>query len=531
VVYPRLRYSRRAMRVTRRQSLLVAGGSGIALLGCEFGEQPRKAPFASGLEPTPARAVQAQVDAGPAAVLVLSFEGNSRPIEHPDFWLPSADLGKFWWDAWVRPDGPGYLWGDGLDGAASLALGFEATGDATYGKLVGHLLVGGGLVQFSAAEPIPWGDWMQVTLTGDGSFVRLHVHGICVGEFPYAGPRVCRAKTPLWVGGCRGKPGFKGAVAWLRAWDSDVLAVESPERTFIPTFSPRSEFLRNGEHRICDFLADYTVPRDVFPDLSPRGVRGSYHPGCLAEAPADVAALPAPKWVPDASGPFVLGGQGLGSRWVPAPVAAPPTALVWDTFARGNQTYASHDVPSLGETDGGSLGRLKWKAGSLTAAPRPASWGILHGSAVYLLEQPGGIAWVDTGRSDYRVSLKRKAGATVSPELGLCFRVKDQKSFGFLTVSSKGVVTAFGFSNGVRALFDQHFETRLSKTEWSTAAIVCRGDDFQVYVDDDLIAELRGTNEMSALRGGTGCGLFSSVGAWGAQTSLTRYEQFRVDPV
>jgi hypothetical protein len=184
-------------------------------------------------------------------------------------------------------------------------------------------------------------------------------------------------------------------------------------------------------------------------------------------------------WLSDPTCPY---GQAVGSplpaEAVPAPAAVPTAALAFDSFGRRNQTYAFQSAPTLGSTEGGSLGPLAWQSSASGA------WGILGGAAVPLMSttQPCAIAWVPVGTADQDIRVTNRRGGFWNRGTGIAFRVQDALNFWwafaygdpttsliFYGSTSAGVVTAITSVN--------------PGTAWDTLRVTAVGTTITIYTD------------------------------------------------
>jgi hypothetical protein len=383
-------------------------------------------------------------------------------VNHGLFWADNADLGtSFFWDAYVAPRSPGgYLVSDGYGGAHAMLWGPTLSSDNQM-IFQGDIWNGLGSISYASTEGPAPGEWgyHAVGMVKD-IFNKVYIYnywnGIVVGITPFGSTtrhsgNVSNGQGVLYVMGSSHQ-NLGGKLAALRVWDraSPFVQVNNPAAAFIPerTFS-----FQLGDRTPVDFLADYTRPAVQIQDLSPFGYAGGgsgpagRHPGRIVNAPVRFVSPeqafsntipnlgPLATWVVDSSCPYGVAGQlpPNPNEHIPSPSAAPAGALVFDSFGRRAQTFLWQQVPTLGKTEGGSLGPLDWKMGVVQPPNVPSAWGILNGRAVFL-EQQAGIAWVETGISDQEVRIKRYT--TLNPT-GLAFRVQDKLNFWFAFVTSQ----------------------------------------------------------------------------------------------
>jgi hypothetical protein len=188
-------------------------------------------------------------------------------------------------------------------------------------------------------------------------------------------------------------------------------------------------------------------------------------------------ADPKCSWVSDSACPYgqAVGPATLPAENVPAPATVPALALAFDSFGRRNQTYAFQSAPTLGSTEGGSLGPLAWQTGT-------GVWGILQGAAVYLGSTASGVAWVNVGTANQDIRVTNRRGGFNNRGCGIAFRVQDATNFWyafaygdptnnivFYGYQLAGVQTALGsFNPGIT---------------WDTLRVLVTGTTVTIYTD------------------------------------------------
>src|SRR4029079_2872532 len=157
--------------------------------------------------------------------------------------------------------------------------------------------------------------------------------------------------------------------------------------------------------------------------------------GTTAGILGDCGSCPPPQFVIDPTAPNFVTGVASQPVGVPAPLAVPDGALVFDSFSRSNSTYMFGGKGGLGSTEGGAAGPQVWQmtAGSDQLLP----FGILNGRVV-LLGDDTAVCWVNTrstsGNLDIRVSRYHgRWGSGI--DTGLSFRVVDQANYFFANTS------------------------------------------------------------------------------------------------
>lgn len=391
---------------------------------------------------------------------VLDFPNPANDIavhvNHGLFWAQNADLGtSFFWDAYVAPRTSGYLVSDGYGGAHAMLWGPELSDGQMIFK--GNIWNGQANVMYTATEgPAPgeWGYHAISLVKTTKAYIYNYWNGITIGITPFGDTLTRHSASSgmgngiLYVMGSTHQ-NLGGRLAALRVWDraSPFAASPNPAVAFVPERAFAAEL---PSFEPADFLADYTRPAIEIADLAPVGYAGGglgpalRHPGRIlnsAGVPPDwtfettrLNPGPLAQWVMDTGCPYGVAGQLAPNpnEVIPAKPAPPAKALVFDSFNRRSQNFLWQQVPTLGQTEGGTLGPLDWQTGvtGALATPRvPAPWGIINGRAVYLENQPG-VAWVDVKTADQDVKLTRFTNITPT---GIAFRVQDRQNFWFLS--------------------------------------------------------------------------------------------------
>ena len=319
------------------------------------------------------------------------------------------------------------------------------------------------------------GEWVHAAIGWDGTYITCYINGIPNTVTLYSGPRTSPGLSgcgPLFVGGSDHN-NLECKLALLRGWDqyNPLSSVGHQFITFIPERFPFRYALYNGTLMPCDFFCDYTAPAGTTClDTSPAGCnsgpawRTLHHgtpgndygnAGAVAEQPLSSVvgsgvpgydppwmSNPLPSWVLDSVCPLniALGSSPAPTGSVLTPRSVPSGARIYDSFQRANQTFAFQTNPSLGNTEGGSLGPLAWNQGgfSTAAAPNQCFWGILAGQAL-----PLGmgflVAWVNTGSATQDLRITRSTFYQGTPgaqafacnpgATGLAFRVQDASDY------------------------------------------------------------------------------------------------------
>jgi hypothetical protein len=491
----------------------------------------------------------------PPLVGVLDFPNPSPTVQvrvnHAAFWTPGANLGRnFYWDAWVAPRTSGNLISDGFGVVHALRWGPILQ----EGQLVfqGELSTAAGPVAFAAAEGPAPGEWGHhaITLIEDATLdslpptVFVYWNGICVGmtRFPVADRQagiVGNGDGTLYaMGSLSGSLG--GRLAAIRGLDQfSPFAQRYPMWAFLPerTFSP---WVRNTP---VDFLADYTHRAGQIEDIAPLGYNGGTaaaplrrHPGTF-ESLIPVADMPVlPQWVMDPEGPYGTVGQLPFNthQIVPTPASPPARALVFDSFGRAGQNFVWQQVPTLGQTEGGSLGPQAWKAGIVGPPEVPAPFGIINGRAVYL-ERQIGLAWVDVHSTDQDVRIDRFRAGWGHGTTGIAFRVIDSKNWSFffadqlLTVRRSEQPAQIFLGRIVAGLRKNDLTVTPATDNWTRIRVLASSAMVTVFVDDGRggWTTLGSMADQVAPSGATGAGL-AGAPSYPQAYSLWRADNFTV---
>jgi hypothetical protein len=393
------------------------------------------------------------------AVLYLPGPPYRTHVNHGFFWPQQVsgsqvNLGSaFWWEAWVAPLSGSYLISDGNGGSHALLWGF----DGVPGPVTGNLWNGTAITQFYDSYSVASGEWIHIALGWDGTYVTMYCNGIVTFYMLWSGPRTspgASACGPLFVGGSD-HSNLGAKLAFIRGWDQYNPLAGSPWNPFIPERFPfRYALSSAGAPVPCDFFCDYTAPAgSTCLDTSPAGYnsgagwRTLHHGtlgndlgnnGVITEWPLQAASAgaptyyppwmfnPLPSWVIDSGSPMnvALGSSPAPTGTVMTPRTVPSGAKVFDSFQRANQTFAFQTNPSLGSTEGGSLGPLVWSQGSGgaygTDSPNYCSWGILGGQVVPL-GIGWSVAWVNTASATQDVRITRSTNQLGTPSAqGFC---------------------------------------------------------------------------------------------------------------
>jgi hypothetical protein len=231
-----------------------------------------------------------------------------------------------------------------------------------------------------------------------------------------------------------------------------------------------------------------------------------------------LAQAPKCSWVSDPTCPY---GQAVGSTLpaeaIPSPGTVPGSALAFDSFGRRNQTLAFQSAPTLGSTEGGSLGPLPWQVG------RATDWGILGGAAVQLGTQANAVAWVNVGTANQDIRVTNRRGGFQTRGTGIAFRVQDASNFWYAFAYGDPGTSLIFYGNVVGGVVN-NISSVNPGTAWDTLRVLCNGTTITIYADATQQVQLTG---QTTLQTATGAGL-----AGGHQAiyvhSLYRYRNWTV---
>lgn len=437
--------------------------------------------------------------------MVTEFSGDDGcHIDHGYFWGHDAgtDLGAaFYWEAWVKPLGSGYLVSDGYGGAHAFLWGFVGSDGGPY-TVTGNVWSSiADAVSFSGIHRLAHEQWAHIAVGLSGGKIYTWVNGVGDTLTSFSGIRTTLGTASgcgkLYVGGSDHLNGtFR--LAALRGWDRgeyvpSTLEAFAPERSWLPSYSNSS---------IASFMAEYVGHGAIIiPDygraISATGGISERHPGRRIGVGAFASAfLQGPQTAPGPGGggpfpTFVLDedcpyGRQLGTTTASVgvtqiPESVPSGAVVFDSFNRAEQTWAFQQVPSLGSTEGGSAGPLVWQSDG------EMPFGILDGQAVFLGRASLGTlvgkpAWVMTGITNQDVRITRRVGGTVAPAVGIVFRLIDGDNFWFVYAYPDGTTCFLGsYTAGVETVGTTFFNISSGDT---VIRVVASGTTITVFTGD-----------------------------------------------
>lgn len=452
---------------------------------------------------------------------VLAFNGVGCHVNHGQFWT-SATTGlnsnRMYWDTWVKPLGSGYVISAGYGGAHELLLGFTGSGPYT---VTGNVWDGAGsaLRSFGSATQVAHGEWIHLAVgmkVTAGVYMITYINGIPMAATAFTGTRgvagTSAADGILFVGGSH-HLNFTGYIAAIRGFDT--AHPTDWYHTIRPQFSFSGQMINHSSARInADFLADYTVPSSIIPDLS-QGYGGLVHPGRLYNAgdnaspdfeiPSNANATLAnrPYWVYDDSCPVTYNGTGLPPQYqrTISPTTPPGGVAVYDSFGRQDVLPAWTDTPNIGSTE---VGSLAW-----TVFPN-ATYYIYNGQLHYTGTSVNSGGWVDTGTSNVSVKVTKPVGTSLANapwNCGVLLRYVDNNNFW-----SASCIYESGVMNVAIRLRKAGSDSIVSGTNIGATAVSdmrleANGNVYTLYVNNASVATYTDTNNdfISATKHGFAC--------------------------
>lgn len=384
--------------------------------------------------------------ASPVGFALVNFAGSyqSREVnclEFPSTENTQVDFGsvytlntqytQFLWEIWVKWESGTYFLSEGYGGAHALLVGI----DGITLKITGNFATAAGgasSVTFGGFENINPGEWHNIAIGWNLSFIEVRIDGVPSGRVAHSGQRWSANVGGGWYVGGSDHLNFSGRIAVSRLMEGLCP---------ITKFAHRPDRFLGSKFQLLDmfgyikWMADFTKPCSVIPDLGTAGVGTGNHNGRLCNADViDATQLPLytqpiPYWVHDAQCPVQYPSPDE-ARWgytVPTPAAVPSGARIFDSFGRANQTRAveAANFVGIGSTEGGSLGPLPWASAT--------QWGIFKGRAIWLglSATNRAICTVDNGVADMDVSVLRvpQSTAYATGDCGLVLRYVDDSNF------------------------------------------------------------------------------------------------------
>ena len=382
--------------------------------------------------------------------------GQPSNVAHDKVFTVGHHYGAFLWQIVAKPktaNALAYELSDGAGGTHAILIGYQS--DATRYSITGNFFSGSEVVSFNTPVVGRLNEWGRVAVEWDLSTIRIWMKGVMVFSAPYSGDRYTvpgGSDSNLYVGGS-----FHLNCGCNIA---RVLGIEG-EAPFFHDFASPLIFNRRVYHDFttstwtnASFLADYSSPSEYFPDHGD-GINGERHDGILTAYTRDT---PYPTFQQDPARYQPVG--------IFTPALIPSNALVFDSFNRPDQTVEDQDSPTLGFTESGSLGPLKWQA--------PFGWGILAERAFAYYNQYYSN-WVETNTPNVDVRV-------TGENTGLLIRRTDEQNKLRVVKNSTSVTTELMVNGSpIYTSFP---------ASGSTLRAVANGNLVTIYVDGSQIETL-----------------------------------------
>lgn len=375
------------------------------------------------------------------------------------FWSNSADvaLGACYWQAWIcpAPGKDGYFIRDSVGGGHHFLAGTQDfSGKHRFVFFMHNDAAENPSLYSAPTDEIRDNEWTHVawSVSSTGA-LRIWFNGILTAYTAAVGNRVTVASAPgLWIGGWSHQ-GWGGKIACVQAWDTDCDAF-GKANTLASTGLRPSFFLdpsrsnQAGAIVYPDGSWDLTKPQSGVVD---QGIKqatlgaGAFTRVLIqhharpdnesASEPSryDVADLPT--WVEDPTCPFGTDNPhpASGFAYKGPRVSAPTdkTYLVWDSFGQRRSSPIEHNLPTLGNTESGTLGPLAWQYVAPTISNQ-FQWGVCWGYGINMtsaINVQNYGCFVDVGTSNHGVQSSMVAGdlqAALSDGPGVIFRRTDE---------------------------------------------------------------------------------------------------------
>jgi len=337
------------------------------------------------------------------ALTALRFDSaKTHNVDHGPFWLKDELYTQFYWDAFVRPteaNKTGYLISAGYGSEHCLLMGF--TSNTTHAQVTGNIWNGSGATSFASAQIIPLGDWVHIGVAWDLTNIIVYINGVAEGYTPYSAVNRSTEfdyNATLFVGGSD-HSNYGMDLKWVRGFEGVVPFATTNLNPYRPERLPKAYYYSEGVAYKAVFLADYSRPCEIIPDLSSGFGDEGLHPG-RREVGANIGA-------------FQSASAGITNtftdsdlpQWVSAQVntptigksTIPPTAVIYDDFNRESSPFWANSI-NLGSTEGGTAGIKAWEG---------SNYGVTYGRAYSYSNGYGDNSIVDTTITDMDVRYVR----------------------------------------------------------------------------------------------------------------------------
>lgn len=450
-------------------------------------------------------------------------------------------------------DGYGAAHGGGLHGLADIGGGqYRLTGNIWNGVVSNPDHTTGDYLYYGKAQIY------NVVFGYNGTHLYIFVDGVCAGIKAYTAVRLSSAATAnptgaSYIGGSEHN-NYSGWIFWVRFFET-ALPVATLDGCFRPELLPRSDVGAGDTAFMMSFDEQkyiYEDKSDGFDNTNTAGARRKRHSGLLSRE----AQTPSPvqfsglgdifagdnlgysgslKDFTDANLPQYDDTLTLAPRpYTGAAPAVPAGLLAFDSFSRADQTMLFHALPSLGSTEGGSLGALPWGSGDGYFH----TWGILSGAAFTYHPNQNCELISHAGLGVAReVSIDRLTnGTTGLPReghegaSGLCYGYVNQGTRGVLTCGYNVAAAAMviELTETVGGEFNTIF-TPASVTapaNFTTITVKVEGTRRRVYTNVSAVALI------DINTGNAGIGAATKMGLFGyGRKNCMRFKNFTVKAV
>jgi hypothetical protein len=422
----------------------------------------------------------------------LYCDGNSN-VHHGNYYPSGAALGnQFYYDFIIRPDSDanGYVISDGFGGGHAMLVG-PTCGSGSCG-ITGNIwnVVGASLTTFNSVDSFPSDVWTHIAVIGYGSDVRVYINGVPSNITSFPGTRGSpgggAGSGNLYVCGSDHSM-YKGHIASLRAFEGWA-PLQYASSAFVPAERLTCQLREAGAasmdtYREANLCVDYTVPGAMIADLG-SGYYGRKHVGVpfnnASGQPAgntgeEPSAYPRSSWRYDPTMPFNRQGTApFRPSFAATPGAVPSGAEIFDSFNRQDTNYWLGGTPSIGSTEGGSLGPLAWNSGN-------SAFGIVSGRA-YMAAAPT-VAWATVPLSQANHSAEVTVERVGTGKNGVIWRGESDDDFlyaGYEFAGGADKVLIARFTGGVLTAIIA--EPNAAPT-WTSIKGQCVGTACAVYLD------------------------------------------------
>lgn len=356
--------------------------------------------------------------------------GSATHVDFGSVYQQATQYTQFFVEFWVRWDSGTYFLSEGYGGSHAILIGI----DANTGKVTANFNTASGTpvnVTFGSIDTIEAGEWLNIAVGWNLSFVEVRLNGVCSGRVAHSGQRWSAQVGSSWYVGGSDHLNFYGRIAAGRLMEGLCP---------IAKFSHRPDRFLGSKFQLLDmfgyikWMADFTRPCAVISDLGTAGDYTGNHNGRLCNAEViDATQLPLyteplPYWVYDENCPvqYPSPDESTWGYTIPTPSAPPADDRIYDGFSRANQTRATEaaNFVGIGSTEGGTLGPKAWSSST--------QWGVFKGRAIWLgiTAANRAICTVENDVADMDVSVTRPTPSTYSTDdIGLVLRYVDDNNF------------------------------------------------------------------------------------------------------